>query len=151
MLFNLECAPSRRFGDPQFAVQWEPRRQNFGSSLGALLSGAKPPKEPQTEAYFRECQVGAAAWWFAGARKPKRALLASVLWHTVLITFPFPVWKHLKPRSELRLPRIEVTWYAPVQDLPLLTLNLNIGEVRLIRELFMSVKVLQAWRSYSML
>ncbi|HJY86545.1 MAG TPA: TonB family protein [Candidatus Acidoferrales bacterium] len=120
MLFNLERVPSRRFGDPQFAVQWEPRRQNFGSSLGALLSGAKPPKEPQTEAYFRECQVGAAAWWFAGARKPKRALLASVLWHTVLITFPFPVWKHLKPRSELRLPRIEVTWYAPVQDLPLL-------------------------------
>lgn len=118
MLFDLERVPSRPFGDPQFAVGWEPRRQNFGSSLGALLSGTKPPQEPQAEPYFRECRVGAAAGWFAGARKPKRALLASVLWHIVLITFPFPMWKHLGPRSELTLPRIEVTWYAPVEDLP---------------------------------
>ncbi len=117
MLAGLNLVSIRRFGEPQLAVAWEPRRRNFASSLTALLSGPQAPNELQG-LYFRDCRVGAAAAWFAEVHKPKRALLASVLWHIVLFTFPFPIWKPWAPRADLTLPRIEVTWYGPVQDLP---------------------------------
>jgi protein TonB len=118
MLVSLKPVSDDRPREPQFAVAWEARRRNFASSLLAVLSGPKPPKGFQGEPYFRDCRVGAAATWFAEARKPKRALLASLLWHIVLFTFPFPIWKAAPPRAQLTLPQIEVTWYGPVQDLP---------------------------------
>ena len=114
-------APDRRLCDPQFTVAWERRRRNFAASLAAVLGGPMPPKEFRGGLYFRDCWVGAAAPWFAEARRPKRALVASVLWHVVLVTFPFPIWKAMEPRAELTLPRIEVTWYSSPQDLPGIT------------------------------
>jgi len=104
--------------DPQLGVAWESRRRNFASSLEAVLRGPMAPKEFRAGPYFRDCWVGAVAPWFAEAHRPKSAMLASVLWHIVLFTFPFPIWKAMAPRAELSLPRIEVTWYGPLQDLP---------------------------------
>jgi len=122
---RMPAAPQRardpRLRDPQFTVAWESCRRNFAASLAAVLRGPMPPKEFRGGLYFRDGWVGAAAPWFAEARRPKQAFVASVLWHIVLITLPFPVWKAMPPRAELTLPRIEVTWYGSPQDLPQIT------------------------------
>ncbi len=43
-----------------------------------------------------------------------------MLWHVVLVTVPFPAWKQSPQRTQLVLPRIEITWYGPIRDLPAL-------------------------------
>lgn len=49
---------------------------------------------------------------------PARAFLLSVLWHLVVLNFPFPLWKSMEAREQLALPKVEITWYAPPRDLP---------------------------------
>jgi len=49
---------------------------------------------------------------------PKRALLASALWHIVLVFIPFPHWKGSTTQAQLTMPQIEVTWYGPIRHLP---------------------------------
>lgn len=110
MPLSLICVPDYRVRDPQLAVAWEPRRRNFASSLNALFGAAKAPKEFQASPYFRDSWVRSPL--------PKRALLASTLWHVALFIFPFPLWRQSAPRAQLTLPQIEVTWYGPVADLP---------------------------------
>src|SRR5574337_272515 len=100
--------PRRRA--PQLAVAWESRRQNLLSSLVAVLGGPIPPKEFHGGAFFRDCWVRAAT--------PRRALLASALWHVLLVIVPFPLAHGWPPRAQLTLPRIEVTWYGNIRDLP---------------------------------
>ncbi len=95
---------------PRLTVMWEPRRHNFLSSLRAVFSPPKAPKQFLGGSYFRDAWVSSPL--------PGRALLASVLCHVALVIFPFPVWKDSGPRASLTLPRIEVTWYEPLPDLP---------------------------------
>jgi protein TonB len=95
---------------PRLAVMWELRRHNFWSSLRAVLSPPKAPKQFPGGPYFREAWVSSPL--------PRRALLASFLCHVALVIFPFPVWRDSGPRAPLTLPRIEVTWYEPLPDLP---------------------------------
>src|SRR5713101_1766858 len=92
--------PDYRLRDPQLAVTWESRRQNLAGSLRAVTGGPN----------FRDSWVRASL--------PKRALLASVLWHIVLVLIPFPHWKGSTTQAQLTLPQIEVTWYGPIRDLP---------------------------------
>ncbi len=106
---GLSRVPDYRLREPQLTVAWESRRRTFAGSLRAVVSGPKPPKNFLTGSYFRNS-------WVRG-HLPKRALTASVLWHIVLVTLPFPVWKQSAPKAQLTLPRIEVTWYGPVRDL----------------------------------
>ncbi len=121
----MPAAPQRardpRLRDPQFTVAWESCGRNFAASLAAVLRGPMPRKEFRGGLYFRDGWVGAAAPWFAEARRPKQVFVASVLWHVVLIIFPFPVWKAMAPSAGLTLPRIQVTWYGSPQDLPQIT------------------------------
>jgi protein TonB len=107
---SLIRAPDYRLRDPQLAVAWEPRRRNFAGSVKVLFGAAKAPKEFQASPYFRDSWVRSPL--------PKRALLASTLWHIALFIFPFPLWRQSAPRTQLTLPQIEVTWYGPVGDLP---------------------------------
>jgi protein TonB len=43
-----------------------------------------------------------------------------VLCHILLVILPYPAWKQATRQTELALPQIEVTWYGPIRDLPLL-------------------------------
>lgn len=73
--------------------------------------------------------------WIEGA-VPKRALLASLLWHTaVILMIPLPIWKFLflTPASATG-EQTQITWYGPVRDLPPLILRASpIKKVRLPR------------------
>jgi TonB family protein len=114
----LRFAPHPRLQGPRLTVAWQTRWQDFRSSVAALLHPPKAPKEFQGGAYFRDCWVGAAAPWFQEAHHPRRAFVASVLWHIALFTLPLPIWKLSQPSRELTLPRIEVAWSGPIRDFP---------------------------------
>ena len=102
--------PDYRHRDPQLAVTWESRRRNLSGSLRAVLGGPRAPKSFLGGPYFRDSWVR-APW-------PTRALLASALWHIVLVLIPFPHWKGSTTQAQLTMPQIEVTWYGPIRDLP---------------------------------
>jgi len=114
----VRLAPHPRLQGPRLTVAWQTRWQDFRSSVAALLHPPKAPKEFQGGAYFRDCWVGAAAPWFQEAHHPRRAFVASVLWHIALFTLPLPIWKLSQPSRELTLPRIEVAWSGPIRDFP---------------------------------
>ena len=104
--------PYYRLHDPQLTVAWAPRRRTLARSLRAIPGGPRAPKSVRGDQYFRDC-------WVRGSL-PTKALLASVLLHIVLCIVPFPLGKKLAQQTELTLPQIEVTWYGPVRDLPLM-------------------------------
>ena len=110
MLAAISRLPDCRLRDPQLAVTWESRRRNLSGSLRAVLGGPRAPKSFLGGPYFRDSWVR-APW-------PKRALLASALWHIVLIFIPLPHWKGSTSQAQLTMPQIEVTWYGPIRDLP---------------------------------
>ena len=116
-LITEPLARSRpRFHLPQLAVKWESRRHAFLGSLWAVMKGPKAPKEFRGDPYFRDCHVG--------GKFPKSAMLASSLWYVVLFLIPIPLWQKLAPRHQppqLAYPRIELTWYEPPRDLPLIS------------------------------
>ncbi len=101
-----------RLREPRFEVFWESRRQNLGASLRAVLGGPKPTKEPPRGPYFRDSWVQ-SSW-------PKRAVLASALWHLVLVFVPFPHWSSRRPQAEPQRTFVatELTYYPPARDLP---------------------------------
>ncbi len=106
----LSRLPDFRRYAPRLAVAWEPRRGTLFSSLRAIFGGPKAPKEFLGAPYFRDSWVRSSF--------PLRALVASALWHIVLFSFPFPVWRGSTSQAQLTLPQIEVTWYGPIRDLP---------------------------------
>jgi hypothetical protein len=111
MSVGLSRVPDDRLRDPQLDVTWESRRRNLAGSLRAVLGGPRAPKNFHLGPYFRGS-------WVHGSL-PKKAILASLLWHIALCAMPFPtLWKQSAQRTELALPRIEVTWYGPVRDFP---------------------------------
>src|SRR5713101_2119413 len=110
MLAAISRLPDYRLRDPQLAVTWESRRRNLSGSLRAVLGGPRAPRSFLGGPYFRDSWVP-APW-------PKRALLASALWHIVLIFIPLPHWKGSTSQAQLTMPQIEVTWYGPIRDLP---------------------------------
>jgi hypothetical protein len=100
--------------DPQLEVVWESPRKAFWSSFLTLLYGPAPPKSGPTGPFFRDAWVRTTL--------PTRALLASALWHIIIfnINVPFWLWFASRPQTKREYPRIEVTWYTPARDLPLL-------------------------------
>jgi len=97
-------------------VAWESRGETLKTSFRAVVSGPKPPKDaPQSSPYFR----------YAWVRQPlpKRALLASALWHFILIYVPLPYWgqfvRQTNFAAQLGAPTDELVYYGPVRDLPL--------------------------------
>jgi len=98
---------------PRLEVHWERRGQNFLDSLRAVFAGPRPDNPWPSPPTFR------AAW--VRPHFPGRSMLASVLWHILLINISIPLG-HLagnwvKPERKLLPPRIEITWYGPAQDL----------------------------------
>lgn len=111
MATAVKLQPVKRPREPRLAVAWEPRWRTLATSLLAVLGGPIPPKEFKGLPYFRDCCVHSAL--------PKRSILASALWHIAIpMLLSLPLWKPGAPPAQLTLPRIEVAWYGPIQDLP---------------------------------
>ncbi len=104
------AAPRRQ---PQLTVAWQSRQQNLAANLRAVLAGPMPPKTPPQGPYFRDSWVQSSI--------PKKALLASALWHAVMIFVPFPQWPSTRAWSLEAQPSyapVDITYYAPMRDLP---------------------------------
>jgi len=119
-LLRLETSPapppeSRPLG---MGVRWESPLQAFGSSLRAFFTSLPVPKDSDAP-YQRVLRID----WVQG-RFPGSAFVASSLWHVAaVLILLLPIWKWLpKTQPALAPVRIELTWYAPSQDLPTLTL-----------------------------
>src|SRR5437870_9008106 len=114
--YRASTPPAKKLREPRFTVAWESRRETLKTSFQAVVSGPKPPKDaPQSSPYFRYAWVQQPL--------PKRALLASPLWHIILIFVPLPYWgefvRQTNFAAQLGAPTDELVYYGPVKDLPL--------------------------------
>ena len=99
---------------PALDVAWGSFHQGIGSSISAVLTRARVPKNFLSTSFFKEC-------WVEG-RIPRRALIAAALWHFVFVLMPFPQL----PASARRSPQFdntELTWSGPITDFPLVNMK----------------------------
>jgi protein TonB len=62
--------------------------------------------------YFRDCCRSVPA--------PHRAFAASALWHVAFVLLIVPLSRYIPAPSRAALPHVQVTWYGPINDLPLI-------------------------------
>lgn len=96
----------------RLAIDWKAAESSLGDNLRTLLRGPRLPKNVLPGPYFR---TSIRLFNF-----PRRALVASILWHAILIYFPFPSWRVAKPKEPVNEPRYQLTWYGSPKDLKLL-------------------------------
>jgi TonB family protein len=99
---------------PKLEIGWGSFHQGIGSSIGALLSRAKIPKNLALPDFFRECWIE--------RRIPRRAIFAAALWHIVFLTMPFPQLP-ASAHHYTAFDNTELAWAGPIKDLPLLELK----------------------------
>jgi len=98
---------------PRLDVAWGSFHQGIGSSLRAVLTWSRVPKNFLTGSFFKECWVE--------RRIPRRALIAAALWHFVFVLMPFP---HLPAaRDYSAFDNTELTWSGPITDFPLVDMK----------------------------
>jgi TonB family protein len=100
--------------EPKLDLAWGSFHQGIGSSIAAVLSRAKVPKNFLAESFFKDSWI---------ERKiPVRAVVAAALWHFVFVLMPFPKFpaaaRHTSPFENT-----ELTWSGPINDLPLLAMQ----------------------------
>ena len=119
-LLRLETspAPAPESRSLSMGVRWESPWQEFGSSLRAFFTTHAVPKDAED----RGNRILRIDW--VQDQFPRMAVVASTLWHiAIVLILLLPIWKWLPSTpSNLAPVRIELTWYAPSQDLPSLTL-----------------------------
>src|SRR5713101_6645380 len=96
---------------PKLDVPWGSFHQGIGSSIAAVLTWSRVPKNFLNGSFFKECWVE--------RRIPRRALVAAALWHIVFIVMPSP----RLPAAATHYPEFdntELTWSGPITDFPLL-------------------------------
>jgi TonB family protein len=98
--------------EPQLALEKTGWLNQFASSVGVLVHGPAPPKKFLGDPYFRDCWID--------QRFPKLAFLAAVALQILLILFPPPIWNIHPSRTISAAPRMELTWYGPVKDFPVI-------------------------------
>src|ERR1700722_7641634 len=105
---------ARPIASPRLALDWKKRRENFTESVPALLQGPPPPRKFLGDPYFRDC-------WVSG-RGPREAFLIALGGHAIFVLLLLaPLWNLMMtvPAPAAR-PREQITWYGPVNDLPLI-------------------------------
>src|SRR5713101_3552980 len=99
---------------PKLYVAWGSFHQGIGSSIAAVLTWTRVPKNFLHVSFFKECWV---------ERKiPRRALVAAALWHFVFVLMPFPKLP-ATARHPSALDNTEITWSGPITDFPLLEMK----------------------------
>jgi TonB family protein len=99
---------------PKLEISWGSFHQGIGSSIAALLSRARVPKNFPMPDFFKECWIE--------RQIPGRAVFAAALWHIVFLIMP--VLQFSAPvRHYSAFDNTELTWSGPINDLPLLELK----------------------------
>jgi TonB family protein len=99
---------------PKLDVAWGSFHQGIGSSIAAVLTWTRVPKNFLANSFFKECWV---------ERKiPRRALVAAALWHFVFVLMPFPKLP-ATTRHNSALDNTELTWSGPIADFPLIEMK----------------------------
>jgi TonB family protein len=96
---------------PKLDLAWGSFHQGIGSSLRAVFSRSKVPKNFLSGSFFKECWIE--------RRIPRRALVAAALWHLVFLVMPFPQLPAVA-RHNPAFDNTELNWSGPIHDLPLL-------------------------------
>jgi TonB family protein len=100
--------------EPKLDVAWRSFHQGIGSSLSAIFTRSKVPKNFVMDGFFKECWIE--------RRIPRRALVAAALWHFVFIVMPFPQLP-ASGRHNSAFDNTELTWSGPITDFPLLDIK----------------------------
>jgi len=106
--------PAPAVRPPQLDMAWGSFHQGIGSSLRAIFSRSRLPKEFSAEVFFRDYRIE--------RQIPRRAVLAAALWHIVFLVMPFPQFP-VRARRATDFENAELTWSGPINDLPLLDLR----------------------------
>ena len=97
---------------PRLALEKTGWLTQFASSLAVLIREPTPPKKFLGDPYFRDCWID--------QRFPKLAFATAVSLQMLLILFPPPIWTARPPRVLAPPPDLELTWYGPVRDFPVI-------------------------------
>jgi len=95
---------------PKLYVAWGSFHQGIGSSLVAVLTRARVPKNFLAANFFKDSWVD--------RKIPRRALVAAALWHFVFIVMPSPQLP-ASARHNSAFDNSELTWSGPINDFPL--------------------------------
>ena len=99
---------------PKLDVAWGSFHQGIGSSISAVLTWSRVPKNFLTGSLFKECWV---------ERKiPRRAIVAAALWHFVFIVMPSPHFPAAATHFSA-FDNTELTWSGPITDFPLVEMK----------------------------
>jgi TonB family protein len=99
---------------PKLDVAWGSFHQGIGSSLRAIFTRSKVPKNFRSLGFFKECWIE--------RRIPRRALVAAALWHFVFVLMPFPQLP-VSARRATQFDNTELTWSGPITDFPLVDMK----------------------------
>ena len=117
----VELPSHSRLPRLDLGVDWGSPWAEFRSSLRNFFDGSKVPSPAELPA-----DSDLRVEWIEN-KVPRAAFGSAVLWHVGLIGLLFlPIWHFLEsPPPDLVLPRIELTWTNPSQDLPPISLPGN--------------------------
>jgi TonB family protein len=99
---------------PKLDIAWGSFHQGIGSSLRAVFSRSKLPKNFRNPQFFKECWIE--------RRIPRRALVAAALWHIVFVVMPSPRLP-AAPTHYSEFDNTVLTWSGPIADFPLMELK----------------------------
>jgi TonB family protein len=99
---------------PKLDVAWGSFHQGIGSSIAAVLTWTRVPKNFLAGSFFKECWVERKA--------PRRALIAAALWHVVFIVMPSPRLPAAATHFSA-FDNTELTWSGPITDFPLVEMK----------------------------
>ena len=99
---------------PNLDVAWGSFHQGIGSSISAVLTWTRVPKNFLDGSFFEECWVE--------SRIPRRALVAAALWHFVFILMPSPKLP-AAPLHSSQFDNTELTWSGAITDFPLVDMK----------------------------
>jgi TonB family protein len=110
----VELPSHSRLPRLDLGVDWGSPWDEFRSSWRDFFDGSKVPLASELPV-DSDLRVD----WIEG-KAPVKAFGSSILWHAALVGLLFlPIWHFLQsPPPDLALPRIELTWTNPAQDLP---------------------------------
>jgi TonB family protein len=100
--------------EPKLDVAWGSFHQGIGSSIAAVLTWTRVPKNFLDGSFFKECWVE--------RRIPRRAIVAAALWHIVFILMPSPRLP-AAARHFSAFENTELTWSGPIKDFPLVDMK----------------------------
>lgn len=97
---------------PRLAIERPGSREEFFSSLMALVRGRPAPEQFEGDPYFRNCWIE--------SKFPRPAFAAAVILQAILVAHPPPVWNLPGARTVSAATHTEISWYGPATDFPVM-------------------------------